>query len=1060
MPRWLPWTAALLAALAGVGASADPAPTLQPGRTLERTFTEGTWMMPSLSPDGRTILFDLLGDVWAVDADGGSARPVLTGMAFDRHPVFSPDGRRFAFVSDRSGVTNLWVADVDGGNPRQLSRDHELTIYSMPIWAPDGSAVYASRMKHDVLAFSLWRFPLEGSAAEEVVKARPGGSEDWDHRINALQGAISADGQTLYYSRKIGTTWTEKQPPNWSVMRRDLASGREVELVPGAMGAALSHDGRRLAYALRAGMRDELRLRDLDTGEDRRLAAPIDRDGQEQGYYAGLVPRFGFAPDDRAIVTSVDGRLVRIDVASGRMTPIPFSAQAKLGLGPLTRVEQREPTGPVRARVIQHPTQSPDGGTLAFTAFGTLYTQRLDGRSKPRAVRGVTGRAFQPRWSPDGRRLAYVTWSSTAAGAVWTIPAAGGAARRLTSARAFYTEPLFTPDGREIVALRASHHDRLRAETEMDPSRATDIVRMPAAGGPATVVAQAYGARSPGFGDDPRRLRFYGPEGVSSVRLDGSDLRRELAVLARPGSQYFSVPSPVQGVWLDRAGRRALVRHASELWLVDVPAPAKPGDTPTVNLDAPPPGAVRLTRVGADFAEWTTAGGIGWSLGADWRRVAPPATGTTSGVEAEAERFAVAVALPRDVPRGTIVLRGGTVLTMRGDERIERADVVVTGNRIAAVGATGTLALPRGAHVVDVSGRTILPGFVDAHAHWFETRRGIHDEQPWDFLINLAFGVTSGLDPQSFDTDVFAYADMIDAGLMIGPRAWSTGPGVFRNADIGSIEAARDVLRRYRDAYGTRNIKAYMVGDRGRRQLLARAAAELGMMPTTEGASDLVLGLTHAIDGFSGNEHALPVAPLRDDVVQLFAHGGTSLVPTLSVLYGSEPPIHDQVIYGRPQDDPKVRRFMPPGVLAERLRNHHWLPPEQQAYPLFAADALRLQRAGGIVGAGSHGAVQGIAFHWELAALATGGTAMEALRAGTIGSAEAIGHAADVGSIEPGKFADLLILEADPSADIRNTRSIVHVMKNGRLYDAATLAELWPDKRAAPRLWFAEDGER
>lgn len=1057
-PRLKGAAGSALALLLATASVADPGLSLQPARTLERSFSEGTWMMPSLSPDGRTILFDLLGDIWAVDARGGTAKPVLTGMAYDYHPVFSPDGTRFAFISDRSGVVSLWTAKIDGTDLRQLSHDDTLTIMASPVWAPDGRAVYVSRMKHDVLAFGLWRYPLDGGAGEAVIKEQPHG-EDWDHRTNALEGAISADGKTLYYSKKIGTTWTEKQPPNWSVVRRDLATGEETVLIEGAggaMGVALSHDGRSLAYARRTGMADELRLRDLDTGADRRIAGPIDRDAQEQGYYIGLIPRFGFTPDDKALVTSVGGKLVRISVASGRSDPIPFTAPVKLGLGPFTRVAQHEETGPVHARVIQYPVQAPDGRTLAFTALGTLYIEVLDGRSTPQAVKGVVGHAFQPHWSPDGKRLVYVTWDAVRGGAVWTIPTKGGHATRLTRIDAFYTEPLFTPDGKSVVALRASQYDRLRAETEMDPKRATDIVKMPAVGGVVTLVTHAFGARNPDFGADPARIRFYAPEGVSSVRLDGGDLRREFAVLAHPASQYFSTPAPVQGVWLDRDGRHALIRNAAELWLADVPAGGDGKTPPTINLDHPPANAVRLTRIGADFAQWTD-GGLAWSLGATWHRLplAEVDRQTVGAAEAKAERFSADVTVPRDVPHGSTVLRGATVVTMRGDKVIHGADLVVTDNRIAAVGPTGTVPVPAGAMIRDVSGKTIVPGFVDAHAHWFETRRAIQDDQAWDFLVNLAFGVTSGLDPQSFDTDIFVYKDMIDAGLMLGPRTWSTGPGVFVDSNILSEQAAEDVLTRYRDYYKNRNIKSYMVGDRARRQFMVAAAAKLGMMETTEGASDYELDVTHAIDGFSGNEHALPIAPLHEDVIQLFAQSGTSMVPTLSVLYGGEPPISDQIIYGRPQDDPKVRRFMPPGVLAGKLRDHQWTPAEMESYPAFAANALRIQRAGGVVGAGSHGAVQGIGFHWELAAIASGGTPLEALRAGTIGSAEAIGHAADVGSLEAGKFADLLVLDADPLSDIRNTRRIHWVMKNGRLYDPATLDEIGPAARRLPKLWFA-----
>ena len=217
-----------------LGSAAFAQLTLQPARTLDATLEEGTWMQPDVSPDGRTVLFDLLGEIYSLDIHGGAAKPLLTGLPFESHPVFSPDGRSFAFISDRSGVTNLWVADADGSNPRQLSQDRDLTVYTSPAWAPDGRDVYVSRMKHAVLAFELWKFPVAGGEGTVIVKAQPNG-ESWDDRVNALGAVVSPDGRYIYYSRKIGNTWTEKQPPNWSVARHDQQQNTDTVIITGGM---------------------------------------------------------------------------------------------------------------------------------------------------------------------------------------------------------------------------------------------------------------------------------------------------------------------------------------------------------------------------------------------------------------------------------------------------------------------------------------------------------------------------------------------------------------------------------------------------------------------------------------------------------------------------------------------------------------------------------------------------------------------------------------------------------------------------------------------------------
>ncbi len=1053
--------AGLMLSASAVVAS-DALPTLSHGRSLAFTATEATWSAVDVSPDGRTLLFDLLGDIYRLDRAGGKARVVLGGVAFESMPVFSPDGRQFAFVSDRSGSDNVWVAKADGSGLRQLSHDRDVEYFASPAWSPDGKTVYASRSLPSLLAFEVHAYPVDGGESRQITKAQPGGQEGFDQRKQALGVAVSPDGRYLYYATKTGTTWGKNiVPPAWSIIRRDLRSGAEDSLVAppgGAMRPVLSHDGTRLVYATRAGNDTGLRIRDLRSGQDRWLVLPVDHDGQEGGYYADLLPHFAFTPDDDAIVFSRGGQLVERSLR-GRETPIPFSAQVRLELGPELHVDQRSADGPVKVRIIGKPALSPDGRRWAFSALGRLYLMETDDGARPRLLAAAGDQAWQPAWSADGRTLAYVSWTPQEGGAVWTLAADGEAAPvRASQGAGYYTDPVFSADGREVLALRSSHDDRLRTRVDSGAQHATDIVRMPAGGGEPELVAHAYGASDLALVG--AQARYLSAGGLMSVALDSDAAARRLATLKRLSpSQYVAASVPVAGARLSPDGRHALTVTGGQLMLVPLPAAGQDGKPPLIDLAAAPQAAVQLTAIGADSFDWSADGGqIVWTRGARLLRIGLDQALALRGrgqAEAAARVQQAVIELPRDTPDGTLLLRGATALTMQDGQVIDDADVLVGGGRILRIGKRGSFAIPSGISVRDVSGKFLVPGFVDEHAHWFETRRGILEPEPWDFLIDLAYGVTAGLDPQSFTPDVFAYQDMIEAGQMLGPRVFSTGPGFFRDTRIESVEQAEAIMRRYRDDYGTGNLKSYMPGNRAVRRMVVEAARRTGVLPTTEGASDLRLDLTHVLDGFAGNEHALPVAPLHDDVVQLFARSGTSYAPTFSALYGARSILDEMIQRYLPQNDPKLRRFMPAAILDEKTRYRRWTASQDREYPLIAAQVLKIQRAGGLVGIGSHGEMPGLGYHWELEAYVEGGaTPMEALYAATMGSARTIGHAGEIGSLAPGKFADLLVLERDPRQDIRNTRSLVQVMKNGRLYDAATLDQQWPQAKPLPTPWF------
>ncbi|HEV2386246.1 MAG TPA: amidohydrolase family protein [Candidatus Acidoferrales bacterium] len=1053
------WRNAALQSQAAAGAEKPkPGLSLQPARKIEFDTDEGTWLSLDVSPDGKTIIFDMLGQLWTIPIAGGKATRLTTGMAFNTQPRYSPDGKWIAFLTDRSGADNVWISKPDGSDARQLSKD-EQSEFASPTWTPDSQYVIVSRATEGLGAYELWMYDIRGGSGVALTHAKAHPDTPRNMQDNAMGPVVSPDGRYVYFAHKRGGfQYNILDFPLWQVQRLDRQTGA-VDTLTNEAGSAfrpwLSPDGGKLIYGTRYERDSALRIRDLKTGDDRWFKYPVQRDDQESRFVSDLLPGYAFTPDGQSVVLYNGGKFHRVDVATGKDAPIPFTAHVSLDLGPKLYFPARVNEGPVKVRLIQGPVQSPDGRRLAFSALAHLYVVDLPAGSPERVAAGEQ-RQFEPAWSPDSQWIAYVTWDSEEHGALWKVRADGtGAPQRLSDADAFYSDPAWSPDGTRIVALRAPDILRDYRSPGAGQPAATDLVWFSAGGGDAHSIIPALGASKPHFTKDPTRIFLSSPQGLISVRYDGTDRRTYVKITGNPRGEQ---PSPARDIRMSPDETMALAAVNYQLYLVAVPAVG--GEAPTVNVEKPSVGVKKLTEVGADYFDWADGGKtITWGLGASFFREPVSAVTFQDPDKPQAatayQETPVTIEAQRYIARGSVVLRGAKVITMHGDDVLPDADLVVTDNRIAGVGKRGAVAIPAGAKIIDVRGMTIMPGMIDVHAHWLEIRRGVMDPESWPFLANLAYGVTTGRDPQSFSNDIFAYHDMVETGQMIGPRLYSTGPGVFSDNDFKSLEQTRGVVEKYARYYRTKTLKSYMVGNRQQRQWMVEACKALGIMPTTEGGLDMKLNLTHMIDGFSGNEHSIPIVPLYNDVVQLAAQSGIFYTPTLIVAYGG--PWAENYFYETTDvhGDPKLNRFIPHEVLDARAKRRPWFLPQEQVFPRLAAQDTKILRAGGKIQIGCHGQLQGIGCDWELWAIASGGmTNMEALRVATLDGAEAIGYAQDLGSIEPGKLADLLVLRKDPLADIHNTNTIRYVMKGGEMFDGDTLDEVWPEqKKLEPLPW-------
>ncbi len=1037
--------------------------TLKPERAIEFDTDEGTWISLDVSPDGKTLVFELLGDIYTLPMTGGQAKPLLTGMAMETQPRFSPDGKQIAFLSDRDGSENVWVVDADGSNPRKLS-DEKRTEFVSPAWTPDGQYVVASKASSSLGANELWMYHrLGGGAGIQVTKSkvRPDAPRtDWN---NDLGATFSPDRKYVYFARRKQSFTYNATFPLWQLVRRNLITGDEdniTNLAGSAFRPLVSPDGKWLVYGTRFEQQTALRIRDLTSGDERWLAPNIQRDDQESRATRDLLPGYAFTPDCQSIVLSYGGHIWRLPL-NGAPQQIPFQAHVKQDLGPLLNFPIRiDDNQPVRSRLIMEPTTSPDGKTVAFSAFGHLYAASSDGSGVHRLTNGDE-REYQPSWSPDGKQIVYVTWGSNG-GDIKALDAAGGSPVTLTQVPAFYRDPVFAPDSQHIYALHAPKQERFEMESEFGrPEGGLDLIELPATGGATRVVLPSRGTGRPHFGPEKDRIYLYGPTGLISVRPDGTD-QRVLMKVVGPNLTGALEPPAATDVRVSPTGDMALALISRELWLIPIP---RVGGTPTIDVSKPGVAMQRLTLIGADSFEWRPDGKqVQWAVGASTFRLpidrvtlhTGDAAASAKDITPQATDFIVEV--PRAKPAGVIALRGATVITMRGDEVIPNADIVITDNRITAIGKSGAVAIPPNTKVVNVAGMTIMPGIIDIHAHWMEIRRKVLDMNAWPMLVNLAYGVTAGRDPQTSTNDMFAYEDLIDAGDIPGPRAYNTGPGIFSDTNFKSAEDAQHFVEWYAKYYRAHTVKSYTVGNRQQRQWVIEACKKFQVMPTTEGALDLKLDMTHVIDGFSGNEHALPIVPLYKDVVQLFAQSKVTYTPTLLVAYGG-PWAENNFFEERDwYNDPKLRRLFPQNELWLRTSRRPWFQEREQIYPRLAAQANKINLAGGRVGLGGHGQFQGLQCHWEMWALASGGIKPhDVLRIATLNGAQAIGLAQDLGSLEPGKLADLIVLRRNPLTDIRNTDTIRYVMKNGELFDGDTLDRILPTPRKLPALWWWND---
>ncbi|MCZ6796044.1 MAG: amidohydrolase family protein, partial [Planctomycetota bacterium] len=1031
-----------------------------PSHEVSIDTDESTWSSVDVSPDGTEVAFDVLGDIYVVSITG-KARSLTSGVAWDMQPRFSPDGEHIAFTSDRGGGDNIWVMERDGSNPRPVTEE-SFRLLNSPAWTPDGEYIAARKhftSRRSLGAGEIWLYHRSGGTGVQMV-ARPNDQKDLG------EPAFSPDGRFLYFSQDVtpGSVFEYNKDSNrgiYAIKRLDRRTGRTERFVGGPGGALRptpSPDGKMLAFVSRVRSRSVLYVLDIDSRARRRVYDDLERDMQETWAIHGVYPSMAWTPDSASIVFWAGGKIRRVDVETREASVIPFRVRETRKVTDVLRYPVEVAPARFESKLLRWVEVSPKGDRVIYQALGHLVLRDLpDG--KPRRLTEQTDHfEHYPSWSRDGEWIVYTTWNDRDLGSVRIVSSLGGTGRKITPKPGHYIEPVFTPAGDEVVFRRIGGGHLRSPLWSRDPG----IYRVGVKGAEPRLVTRS-GSR-PHFGraveGETARVLFTVREGgksqLRSIELDGRDERTHFA----SGYAVEMRVSP-DGRWLAFVERF----KAHVVPFVDA---GKPIDI------APKMKALPIHVVARDAGEYLHWSGdaakLHWSLGRTlYTRELKESFDFLDGAPEElsppeTEGLDIGFTADTDVPGGVVAFVGARLITMRGDEVIEKGTVVVEGNRIAAVGEAGKVDVPADAHVVGAEGLTIVPGFIDVHAHGAQGRAEIIPQQNWISFSQLSFGVTTIHDPSHDTSTIFAASEMARAGLITAPRIFSTGTILYGadsefKAIVDSLEDARFHLRRLQ-AVGAFSVKSYNQPRRDQRQQIIAAARELGMMVVPEGGSLFQHNMTMIVDGHTGIEHSLPVPRVYQDVLALWSQCPTQYTPTLGVAYGG---ISGEYYWYDTTDvweNERLMAFVPRFVIDPRSRRRQKAPREEYNHIQNAEVCKQLTDAGVRVQLGAHGQREGLAAHWEIWMFCQGGmTPHEALRAATLNGAIYLGLDRDLGSIEPGKLADLVVMEKNPLENIRDSERIRYTMINGRLHDARTMNEVGNHPRPREKFfWELEEG--